>query len=182
MTFFIFQQFPRYGIKKTAENHKLFKMNRNAIRARCIEIISKFIYPILRLYWFVFKPKTRGVKCIVEHNGKILMIRNTYGHQRWTLPGGGIHKGETPEQAARRETMEEVGVSVEDLKNIGEFTTNVEYKRDTVTIFAGKIGSDQFKIDGVEVLEAKWFLPDDLKHISPYAEIVLGMWQKGEKK
>lgn len=28
-----------------------------------------------RIYWFVARPATRGVKCVVEHDGSILMIR-----------------------------------------------------------------------------------------------------------
>ncbi len=43
----------------------------------------------------------------IEHEGRVLMAaRDTWG---WTLPGGGIHPGETPQQAAVREAWEECG-------------------------------------------------------------------------
>ncbi|MBB6017211.1 NUDIX hydrolase [Deinococcus radiopugnans] len=41
----------------------------------------------------------------IEHEGRVLMsARDAWG---WTLPGGGIHPGETPQQAAVREAWEE---------------------------------------------------------------------------
>lgn len=43
----------------------------------------------------------------IEHGGRVLMsARDEWG---WTLPGGGIHPGETAVQAAIREAWEEAG-------------------------------------------------------------------------
>ncbi len=48
---------------------------------------------------------------IVVRDGKILMERVVYfGRQFYTVPGGGIEEGETPEQAAIRELKEECGL------------------------------------------------------------------------
>src|SRR5947208_16401491 len=48
------------------------------------------------VYWFVFRPNTQGVKCLIEHDGRWLMIRNSYGKGHWTFPGGAIGRHETP--------------------------------------------------------------------------------------
>ncbi|MEK7195749.1 MAG: NUDIX domain-containing protein, partial [Patescibacteria group bacterium] len=73
-------------------------------------ILYKIVHPLMRFYWFLVHPKTSGVKCLIEHDGKFLVIRNTYGEMHWTLPGGGIKKGESPEQAVLREVKEEVRI------------------------------------------------------------------------
>ena len=138
--------------------------------------LIKLIHPLLRTYWFIFRPRTRGVKCMIQNKGKILLIRNSYGHKLWTFPGGGIDRGETMERAIEREVMEEVGIKVNDLKRIGEFTTTAEYKIDTVTVFVAKSANDQFKIDEEEILEAGWFFPENLPTISEYAKKIISMW------
>ena len=101
------------------------------------------------------------------------MIRNSYGYKRWTFPGGGIEEGENAEQAAQREVLEEVGISLVDLKNRGTFVSTVEYKKDTITVFQADVTGKDFKIDPREILEAKWFPQDKLPVIGPVAKEIL---------
>jgi 8-oxo-dGTP pyrophosphatase MutT (NUDIX family) len=111
-------------------------------------------------YRFVFRPRTRGVKCVVEHDGRWLMIRNTYGHKYWTLPGGGVKRRESPADAARREVGEEVGVTLHDIEPIGQYFSRRHYSKDTVYCFRARVDSADHRIDGKEILEAKWIAPD----------------------
>ena len=46
---------------------------------------------------------------VVVQGGRALLSRVT-GHGVWTLPGGGIDHGEHPDDAVRRETIEETGL------------------------------------------------------------------------
>lgn len=57
---------------------------------------------------------TRHRACgAVIYQQRILMVRHVHdGRDYWTLPGGGIEPGETPERAAEREILEETGVEV----------------------------------------------------------------------
>lgn len=50
---------------------------------------------------------------IVEIDGKILMVRHTYGSakNRILLPGGYVHEDELPTKAVEREILEETGVT-----------------------------------------------------------------------
>lgn len=50
---------------------------------------------------------------IVEIEGKVLLVRHTYGNakDRILLPGGFVHENELPTAAVEREILEETGVS-----------------------------------------------------------------------
>jgi len=56
--------------------------------------------------------RTRAGIVLVENNKVALIERHRAGLDYFVFPGGGADKGETPEQAAIRETMEELGVEV----------------------------------------------------------------------
>lgn len=72
----------------------------------------KIINPFRTVYWFVFRPKTTGVKCLIEYDEKFLMIRNSYGHKQWTFLGGGVNRNELLKKAAQREAKEEVDIDI----------------------------------------------------------------------
>ena len=68
---------------------------------------------------------------------------------------------ETPPAAADREVREELGAAVTGLRPAGVFATSAEGKRDTVHLFEGRLDG-AIRIDGREVIEARWFAPDAL--------------------
>ncbi|MBX0288241.1 NUDIX domain-containing protein [Halomicroarcula sp. F28] len=51
-----------------------------------------------------------GVKALVSSSEKVLLLREHHcdGRAFWTLPGGGVHRGEKPERALHRELTEEL--------------------------------------------------------------------------
>jgi 8-oxo-dGTP diphosphatase len=60
----------------------------------------------------------RRAAAVIVRDGRVLMVRERGtgpdgrhdGVEYWTLPGGAIADGETPEEAVRREVHEEVGL------------------------------------------------------------------------
>ena len=52
----------------------------------------------------------------------ILLIRRRRPPMGWAIPGGFVDYGETLEDAARREAMEETGLEVTDLKQLGAYS------------------------------------------------------------
>ncbi len=123
-------------------------------------IISN-LYPPLKPFVRLFSRSSQGVKVAIFYKGKLLLIRNTY-RKGWTLPGGGVKKDESPEQAAIRELREEVGISIPKLNSHG--TIKLDFERNSfVTVFSGRVNSIDFQIDGLEIDEAKWV---DTKELS----------------
>ncbi len=55
---------------------------------------------------------TNRVRVIVVNKTKILLIKGVIGTGDWSLPGGGVNRGETLVSAARRELQEETGICV----------------------------------------------------------------------
>ena len=55
----------------------------------------------------------KAVRAIVTKDEQLLVMhRNKFGHEYYTLIGGGIDFGETPEQSLLREIEEETGIKV----------------------------------------------------------------------
>lgn len=63
----------------------------------------------------------QSVTGVVIKDGKVLLARHTYGSGKGMLiiPGGYVNLGETPQEALKREFMEETGITVEAADIIG---------------------------------------------------------------
>jgi ADP-ribose pyrophosphatase YjhB (NUDIX family) len=63
--------------------------------------------------WLAVGPVPAVGVAVVE-SGRILLVRRRYAPMEgaWAFPGGFLETGETPEEAARRETFEETGLRV----------------------------------------------------------------------
>ena len=62
-----------------------------------------------------------GVAAIVTHQQKVLFGKRILANEDfvWQLPGGWIELGESPEQSARREVVEETGLGLGELRFVG---------------------------------------------------------------
>ena len=59
---------------------------------------------------------------IPDKSGRILMQQRKYPHGKWALPGGLMELGESAEETARREIMEETGLSLGALTLLGVYS------------------------------------------------------------
>ena len=103
-----------------------------------------------------------GVGCIPVHNGKVLLVRNHAGV--WSTPGGHLDFGESPSNAAVRETREETGVLVRNIEFVAITNDIIASGKHYVTIwFRGEVADPTVTIGDVgEIAEAAWCSPDDL--------------------
>ena len=78
-----------------------------------------------------------GVLPFLDRDTVILVGQYRYiaGAFLWEMPTGGMHAGETPEAAARRELAEEAGYEAERLVRVCEFDTSKSVLDETAVLY-----------------------------------------------
>ena len=111
---------------------------------------------------------------VIVRDGRVLMVhersRRSGGGEWWTLPGGGLEPGETPEEAVRREVFEETGLVVRELTPFAVYTRTPDagpdmyghtYQHITLTaridVYEGEL-----LLATDETTDAGWFAADAL--------------------
>lgn len=112
---------------------------------------------------------TVGAMCFIERSdGTLLLVQLSY-RNRWGVPGGLLKRGETPQDAARREVREEVGLEV---VLVGEPAVVVESEpRRVDVIFRARPapGEDPRRAEprSPEIVAASWFPLGALPELQP---------------
>jgi 8-oxo-dGTP pyrophosphatase MutT (NUDIX family) len=131
-----------------------------------------------RIYCFIFRPITLGVRVMLIQNGQVLLVRQTY-LPGWFMPGGGVKRNETLEEAARREAREEVGAAMGVLSLLGAYTTFGQFKSDHNILFL----CTDFTLQGQpdrEIAEVRFFPLDALpENIWPGHRLRLDEYRAG---
>ncbi|MEU8181106.1 NUDIX domain-containing protein [Micromonospora sp. NPDC049047] len=132
---------------------------------RISPLAFRLLYRIRKAYWRIAKPTTHGVKALIIHpadSDRVLLVRHSYGDRSlWSLPGGGYQPTrETPEQAARRECIEELGLEVEPVALVlEEHLTTSGGKQGHLKIVRLHAISGEVSPNG-EIAEARWAAVD----------------------
>jgi len=108
-----------------------------------------------------------GVGTIIRRGNDVLLLRrqNVHGAGTWSPPGGYYEYGETPEECAARETIEETGVTISNIRFLG--VTNdffPENKKHFITLWMhAEYASGEAGVNAPEEsTEVKWFPHDEL--------------------
>jgi ADP-ribose pyrophosphatase YjhB (NUDIX family) len=108
------------------------------MKQKIMSILFRLAYLARKLYWYFWRPVTLGVNVLVIREDQVLLVRPTYRHH-WTLPGGGINRGETLAQAAAREVREEVGLELHDMSLFGLYSNLTAINSDHIAIFVAHV-------------------------------------------
>lgn len=104
--------------------------------------------------------RTEGAHVLaIDDRGRLLVVRTTYLGPGWMLPGGRVERGETPHDAAARETLEETGleVAVERLLLVDAV------RRSGVSfVFAGRVVGGKLEPQLGEIAEAGWVAREEI--------------------
>ncbi|SRR6266550_387162 len=119
------------------------------------------------LLWVYMKDRVRVRALVVNEKDEILLVRSWFGHQRWSLPGGGIRRAEQPAVAAAREVFEETGVNIDErkCKPLGQFEngdSNAPFIVNCQLIIIEKQPAHIAARHRLEMLDVAWF---SLKHL-----------------
>ena len=125
---------------------------------------------VLQVVSRVFHPRTRGVKCLVVHDGRVLLVRHSYGPKQWDLTGGFCRRREDFADAARREVVEELGVEIARLTDLGEKLRGLYGRHETLRLFRIDVDAADVEIDAGEIAEVRWCPRDELP--APRSELV----------
>jgi predicted NUDIX family NTP pyrophosphohydrolase len=91
---------------------------------------------------------------------EVLLVHPSGNYNRrapWSIPKGLLDAGETAEQTARRETLEETGVAAAELQSLGEMQYTKSRKR--IQCFAGEAAPDATPRCASWEVDATEFLP-----------------------
>ena len=102
----------------------------------------------------------------MERKNKIFATARGYGDLKggWEFPGGKVEPDETPQQALKREIMEELSTEIK----IGELIDTIEYDYPTFHLsmdcFWAEVITGQLELKEAEA--AKWLTKDQLESVA----------------
>lgn len=111
------------------------------------------------------RPSVFGAATVIVRDGRVLLVHHTYGELNWELPGGGADPGESAEQAALREALEEVGVALTIERMTGVYWEPHGALGWHHFVFRASLapGSPEpYAADRTEISECGWFAVDAL--------------------
>ncbi len=121
-------------------------------------------------YWLTLSTSSlRGTRVIVVDERRVLLVSHWYAPWAWTLPGGGIGKNESAEDAAIREVKEETSLTVRSLGGVVGTYDGTWGRHDQVIVY----WTDDFEGSlalkpNVEIMARSWFDIDSLpEELSP---------------
>ena len=119
---------------------------------------------VMSLVFRIGSKKDRVRVIVYRDDGDILLVRSRFSRQEWALPGGGVKHNESYEQAAVRETLEEIGLKIHNLRYLGKANSHELYVKFSVRVFAAHASDYDIKCN-FEIMEARWlninYLPEE---------------------
>lgn len=129
--------------------------------------LEPLLRPFIQTAFRLTRGLTLGVRgIVVDAEGRVLLVEHSY-QPGWRLPGGGVGRGETAEEALARELAEEAGVKVVGAPRLVSIHSQARrFKGDHVLVYAVPHWTSCPAKPGLEILAARWFdpaqLPDDV--------------------
>lgn len=104
--------------------------------------------------------------CIIERNNQILlgMKKRGFGEGWWNGFGGKVEEGEEIEEAAIRETREEVGIKVQKIEKRGMILFHFENDPDPIEMHIFAVLESEGEPQESEEMKPEWFDKDKMPY------------------
>jgi len=113
-----------------------------------------------------YPPVSPAIMMLVTRGRELLLARKpAFPAGRYSAIAGFVEPGETLEATVARETHEEVGVEVGNIRYFG--SQPWPFPHSLMVAFTGEYAGGEVRPDGVEIEEARWFAPDRLPQLPP---------------
>lgn len=149
-------------------------------------VIGAIIILGLKVATFVTKrPRVRVL--VLNEKNQLLLLRTFVSHGNWTLPGGGIKRGESSKQAAVRELYEETGIKVspaelEYLTTLSKPTYDVPFTAPLFRIKLSRQVALTLHINPFEVASAQWVdISTPVESLSKIASFAIDLHKKQQR-
>jgi NAD+ diphosphatase len=110
------------------------------------------------------------ITLVERDDGTVLLARNTgFGMPMYSLLAGFVEPGETLEEAVARETLEEVGVTIGDIRYWG--SQPWPFPHSLMVGFTARYVSGDLVLQADEIADAGWYPADDLPMVPPSMSI-----------
>ena len=101
---------------------------------------------------------------MVEKEGRILLAHNSnFPEGRYSLLAGFMEIGETIEETAKREVLEEAGIEIDNIRYIS--SQSWPFPDSLMIGLKADYRSGEITPDGIEIVHADWYSPEDFPNI-----------------
>jgi NAD+ diphosphatase len=113
-----------------------------------------------------YPPVAPAIMILITHGRKLLLARKVgWGNTRYSALAGFVEPGETLESTVIRETREEVGVEIKDIRYFG--SQPWPFPNNLMIAFTAEYAGGNVTPDGVEIEQAAFFDADELPNLPP---------------
>lgn len=121
-----------------------------------------------------FRNRYKTARCVLRFEQRYLLaVHSSFWarkERRWGLAGGGIERGEAPEDAVRRELEEELELYLTDFTELGSY----HYKGNDHMVYGAEVDYLVSSYDDSELLDLRWFDIAELQSLDAQRKLHAG--------